>query len=315
MNANATNANNEQSSRIVIAGGSGFLGINLARHLCARGYRVTILSRSQPSPGPWQHVTWDGRNDGAWRDCLDGPAGLVNLCGRSVDCRKTPENCDAILRSRVEPTRALGLALRNVKTPPSVWLQMSTAHIYGDPAEALCDENSAFGYGLAPVVGKAWERAFDESVLPEQRGVVLRTSFVLGRDGGAFPKLRLLTRMGLGGRAGHGRQGISWIHERDMNRLFEFALTNDEMRGAYVASAPQPVSNADFMRSLRRLAKRPIGLPAASWMIRLGARWIMNTDPELILLGRYCRSVRLSDFGFNFEFEEVQNALRDLMQA
>ncbi len=315
MNANLNNENNEQSPRIVIAGGSGFLGINLARYLSERGYRVDILSRSAPPNGPWRHVAWDGRTHGAWRSCLDGAAGMVNLCGRTVDCRKTPENCDAILRSRVESTRALGVALRQIKTPPPVWVQMSTAHIYGDPASVVCDEDSAFGYGLAPTVGSAWERAFSESVLPDQRSVVLRTSFVLGRDGGAFPKMRMLARLGLGGKAGHGRQGISWIHERDMNRLFEFALTTDEMRGVYLATAPNPVSNDAFMRFLRKHVRRPLGLPAAGWMIRFGARWVMNTDPELILLGRYCRSTRLGNIGFTFEYEQVDDAIKALVKA
>jgi len=315
MSANPIDTSLKPTQRIVIAGGSGFLGINLARYLCDCGYRVTILSRSLPSHGPWQHVSWDGRTDGAWRSCLDGAAGLVNLCGRSVDCRKTPENCDAILRSRVESTRALGVALRQTRTAPPVWVQMSTAHIYGDPASVVCDEGSAFGYGLAPTVGIAWERAYAESVLPNQRSVILRTSFVLGRDGGAFPKMRMLAWLGLGGKAGYGRQGISWIHEHDMNRLFEYALMNDEVRGVYVATAPNPVSNDEFMRLLRMHVRRPIGLPAAEWMIRFGARWVMNTDPDLVLLGRYCRSARLGSIGFTFEYEQVDDAIRALIEA
>ena len=297
---------------MIIAGGSGFLGLNLARYLCDRGFNVVILSRSKPPSGPWKHIAWDGRSDGDWHQCLNSAAGLVNLAGRTVDCRKTPENCDEILRSRVESTRALGRAMRKVDNPPPVWVQMSTAHIYGDPATAMCDEDSAFGCGLAPKVGQAWEAAYRESALPTQRQVILRTSFVLGRSGGAFPKMRMLALLGLGGKAGHGRQGISWIHEQDMNRLFERALSDESMREVFVATAPNPVSNAEFMRALRRATKRPIGLPAAGWMIRFGARWIMNTDPELILLGRYCRSRRLLAKGFEFKFATVESALANL---
>ena len=161
------------SRRIVIAGGSGFLGVSLAHHLAELGVEVVILSRSKPKcAGPWGHVEWDGRTVGGWQDALNGADGLVNLAGRSVNCIKTPDHRDEILRSRVESTRILGAAVRSVESPPPVWVQMSTAHIYGDPPTAACSEDSALGYGLAPTVGKAWEETFQSSVLPTQRGVV-----------------------------------------------------------------------------------------------------------------------------------------------
>jgi uncharacterized protein (TIGR01777 family) len=299
--------------KIVIAGGSGFLGLNLARHLAADGHEVVILSRSAPPhDARWRHVKWDGRTLGEWAKALDGADALVNLAGRSVDCVKTPDRCDEILRSRVESTRVLGRALREVDMPPPVWAQMSTAHIYGDPPEGVCDEDAATGYGLAPFVGKAWEDEFERAALPSMRGVILRTSFVLGREEGALPRLAKLARFGLGGRSGHGLQGISWIHERDMNRLFERAISDDSMRGVYISTAPNPVSNAEFMRELRRAIGAPIGLPAPAAMVRLGAPLVMRTDPELALYGRYCVSRRLRDNGFGFEFPDLREALRDL---
>ena len=175
-----------------------------------------------------------------------------------------------------------------------------------------CDEDPSFGYGLAPFVGQAWEAAHLEGLLPGMRSVILRTSFVLGRSGGALPRLEALCRRGLGGRAGHGRQGISWIHEGDMNRLFEEAITNERMRGAYIATAPNPVSDAEFMRALRRAVKVPIGLPAMTWMVRLGAPLVMHTDPELALYGRYCVSQRLAKEGFEFQFPDLASALGSL---
>jgi len=303
-------------SRIVIAGGSGFLGRSLAHHL-AGAYEIIVLSRSAPrESGPWRHVPWDARSLGPWWRELDGATGLVNLVGRTVDCIKTPDHCDEILRSRVEATRALGLALRELLAsggvPPPVWVQMSTAHIYGDPPQVRCEEGSAFGYGLAPTVGRAWEEAYAQSVLPAQRQVILRTSFVVGRGGGALARLAMLTRWGLGGRVGDGRQGMSWIHEHDLNRLFERALTDPSMRGAFIASSPNPVSQAEFMRELRRAMRVRIGLPAPAWLVRIGARWIMRTDPELALYGRYCASRRLRDEGFEFRFPELRGALADL---
>lgn len=307
------------AGRIVIAGGSGFLGLNLARHLTGAGCEIVVLSRSVPCEGEvagaWSHVRWDGRSVGAWAEALNGAAGLVNLAGRSVDCIKTPDHCDEILRSRVESTRALGEAMRRVSTPPPVWVQMGTAHIYGDPPETVCNEDSALGYGLAPFVGRAWEAAFDAKLPERTRGVVLRTSFVLGRSGGALTRLATLARWGLGGRVGAGRQGISWIHERDMNRLFERAIADERMSGVYLATAPNPVSNAEFMHLLRRALHRPIGLPAAPWMVRLGAPLVMRTDPELALYGRYCVSRRLRDDGFEFTFPELPDALNDLFGA
>jgi uncharacterized protein (TIGR01777 family) len=304
--------------KIVIAGGSGFLGISLANHLALAGKSVVILSRNSPKvPGPWRHVTWDARSLGEWSNELDGASGLVNLTGRSVDCIKTPDHQDEILRSRIESTRVLGLAMRNIDRPPPVWVQMSTAHIYGDPPQVVCSEGSAFGHGLAPFVAKSWEEEFQSSILPTQRRVILRTSFVVGRDqgagNGAMSKLCRIVRWGLGGKVGAGTQGISWIHETDLNRLFLRALMKPGMRGAYIASAPNPVSQRDFMRQLRRTMRVPIGLPAFVWMVRIGAPLFLRTDPDLALYGRYVVSQRLRDENFEFEFPHLDAALRDVL--
>lgn len=305
------------SNHIVIAGGSGFLGVSLAHHLADQGASVTVLSRNPPKPkGPWEFVAWDARTLGDWSAVLNGADAVVNLVGRTVDCIKTPDHRDEILRSRVEATRVIGEALRAVDSPPPAWVQMSTAHIYGDPPTAICTEDSAFGYGLAPDVGKAWEREFAASILPAQRGVVLRTSFVVGRDrgagGGALSRLRFLSRIGLGGRVGNGRQGMSWIHERDMNRIFERAIFDSSMRGAYIASSPNPESQRDFMQKLRARLRMPVGLPATVWMVRFGAHWLLRTDPELALYGRYVMPKRLIEEGFDFEYSKLSDALAEI---
>ncbi len=177
---------------------------------------------------------------------------------------------------------------------------------------SVIDEDSAFGCGLAPLVGAAWEEAFTRAAPATMRQVILRTSFVLGRSGGALPRLASLTRWGLGGKAGHGRQGISWIHEEDMNRLFAWALFEEGATGAYLATAPNPVSNATFMSELRKAMRIPIGLPATSWMVRLAAPLLLGTDPDLALFGRYCVSRRLREQGFSFRFPDLPEALRDL---
>jgi uncharacterized protein (TIGR01777 family) len=309
----------QAQGRVIVAGGSGFLGLSLATHLASNGWSVVVLSRNPPRrEGPWRHVKWDARSLGEWSRELNGASGLVNLVGRSVDCVKTPDHQDEILRSRTEATRALGLAVRSVDAPPPVWVQMSTAHIYGDPPDVTCTEDSPFGYGLAPFVGRAWETEFNRAVLPSQRSVVLRTSFVIGRDrgagGGALARLLSLVRFGLGGRVGSGTQGMSWIHQVDLNRLFERALTDERMTGAYIASSPNPVSQREFMKTLRRVVGIPIGLPAFSWMVRIGAPLLMRTDPELALYGRYVVSRRLQQDGFEFDFPDLEHALRDLLK-
>ena len=304
----------EASRKIVIAGGSGFLGRSLARHLAGDpGTNVVILSRNRPKDdGPWTFQAWDARSLGEWTRVLEGATALVNLVGRTVDCIKTPENKAEIMNSRVDATRVLGQAMKQIGNPPSVWVQMSTAHIYGDPPTEICDESSPFGTGLAPEVGEAWERTFHEHCPESTRGVVLRTSFVIGRGGGALPRLRSIARIGLGGKVGNGRQGMSWIHEEDMNRIFERGINDESMRGIYVATAPNPVSNAEFMRCLRKAIGMPIGLPAFAWMVRIGAPLFMRTDPELAILGRYCVPRRLEEEGFEFKHPDLAPALEDL---
>lgn len=297
---------------VIIAGGSGFLGKLLVESLRAAGYDTLVLSRSPNAQGSMQ---WDARTIGEWAERLDGAHALVNLTGRTVDCVKTPDHCDEILRSRVESTRVLGRALQGATEKPSVWVQMSTAHIYGDPPEDVCDESSAFGYGLAPTVGIAWERACDETCPDEVRRVFLRTSFVIGPGGGALARLAMLTRFGLGGTVGSGRQGMSWIHHADMNAIFRRAIEDETMTGAYLATAPRPVGNAEFMRTLRRVMGMPVGLPALAWMVRVGAPLALRTDPELALYGRYCVPRRLLDEGFEFEFTALEPALRDILRA
>lgn len=313
----------QPGGRVVIAGGSGFLGVSLAHHLAAAGASVVLVSRRAPrggSPGQWRHVPWDGRSLGPWKTELDGAVGLVNLAGRTVDCVKTPDHCDEILRSRVESTLVLGRACREIDRPPPVWVQMSTAHIYGDPPEARCDEDSPFGFGLAPIVGRAWEEAFAAAALPAQRGVVVRTSFVIGRanagGAGALGRLGPLARLGLGGVVGSGRQGMSWLHERDMNRIFVAGLTDPRFRGPLIASSPNPVTQREFARVLRKhaggLGSLGIGLPTFEWQIRLGAPLLLRTDPELALYGRFVLPKRLGELGFSFDFPDLNSALADL---
>ncbi len=306
------------SPHIVVAGGTGFIGRHFAAKAWEAGYRCTLVARHRPAdlPAHCDFSAWDGRTaQGDWVERLNGAAAVVNVAGRTVDCIKTPDHCDEILRSRVESVEAIGKALTQVEVPPPVWVQMSTAHIYGDPPALWCDEDSALGYGLAPTVGKAWEAAFRQNKLPQQRGVLLRTSFVIGRSGGAFPTLKRLAKWGLGGRVGHGRQGLSWVHEDDMAALLLRACTLPRMEGTYIVSAPEPVSQQAFMKELRKQLHIPVALPSPAWLTRLGARVIFRTDPELLLYGRYVTSRRLAEEGYQWQYPNLEGALEDLVEV
>lgn len=315
--------------RVVIAGGTGFLGVSLADHLRRCGAAVTVLSRKPPTApiDGVEHAVWPARPGtrshpeaaaGGWAERVRAADAIVNLAGRSVDCVKTPDHRDEILRSRVESTLALGEALRSGPGEPHarVWMQMSTAHAYGDPPRDVCDESSPFGHGLAPDIARSWEAAFECSAPYGVRPVILRTSFVIGRrntgGAGALGRLSTLARFGLGGTVGSGTQGLSWLHERDMNRIIERAITDDAMRGPYLATAPNPLSNREFMRCLRRALRMPIGLPAPGFLVRIAAPLILRTDPELAIYGRFCVPTRLMQSGFTFEFPTLPEALADI---
>lgn len=307
----------KNGQQVVIAGGSGLIGRALARVLVARGDRVVVLTRrAGGAANGWEDAEWDGRSLGEWTRHLDGADAVVNLAGRTVDCVKTPDNRDEILRSRVEATRALGEACRSIGERggrvPAVWVQMSTAHIYGDPPTRVCTEDSPPGLGLAPEVGRAWEVECERACPAGTRRVVLRTGFVLAREGGAYPRLRSLARVGLGGTVGSGTQGMSWLHADDMTAILLRAIDDDSMSGVYIASGPNPVSNRAFMHALRRSIGVPIGLPAPAPLVRLGAPLLMRTDPELALYGRYCEPRRLVEEGFGFRFGDLDAALADL---
>ncbi len=308
----------QMGKRYVIAGGRGFLGRLLAEALVARGDAVVVLSRrgGDGLPGVTYRV-WDNETVGDWVGDLDGCAGLINLVGKSVDCRKTPAERKEIFASRVDSCRVLGEALQRCDTPPRVWVQAGTAHRVGDPLpeDVVCDEQTPLGEGLAPEVARAWEEAYGQALLPGQRGVMMWTSFVLGREGGALARLNQLTRWGLGGTVGSGRQWISWIHESDWVRLTLAMLDDVAYEGSYMVTAPNPVTNRAFMGELRRAWGRPWSPPAPALAVRLGARWLLRTDPELALLGRRCVPTRLEKQGFEFDWPDLPAALDDLVRG
>lgn len=308
--------------KVVIPGGSGQVGTVLARAFHAAGHEVVVLSR-HPVPRSWRVVGWAGATPGAWAAELDGCDALINLTGRSVNCRYTAANRAEILDSRVKATRILGAAISEAARPPRVWLQASTATIYAHRYDAPNDEASGVLGGAerdAPAswnfsieVAQAWERAFDEADTPRTRKVTLRSAMVMSPDeGGVFDTLQALVRRGLGGAAGNGRQFVSWIHFEDFIRSIRWLIDRDDVAGVVNLAAPNPLPNAAFMGALREAAGVRFGLPAARWMLEIGAA-LMRTESELILKSRRVVPGRLLESGFEFMYPEWRDAACDLV--
>lgn len=307
--------------RVVLAGGTGFLGHLLGDHLSARGYDIIILTRN-PRPGRFKEVAWDARTPGNWIAELDGAAAVLNLAGRSVNCRFTPDNKRAVMESRVNSTRAIGEAIARCRTPPATWLNASTATIYRHTFGPPHDEQST---DFAPTpeakddysvqVARAWEQALSDAATPSQtRKVALRITIVFGTvDGGVFQIMRRMSRLGAAGPMAGGQQYVSWIHEQDFCKAIQWVLDHPELSGPANIAAPNPVTNAEMMREFRRACGIPIGIPATRWMLEIGAA-IMRTETELLLKSRYVVPGKLLASGFQFKFPHMREALADLEQ-
>ena len=307
--------------KIVIPGGSGQVGTVLARAFHAEGHDVCVLSRT-PRHAPWQTIEWNGEMLGDWTSAIDGADVVINLAGRSVNCRYTPANRHEIMRSRVNSTRAIGAAIAGAWHPPRVWLQASTATIYAHRFDAANDEATGIIGGAeidAPDtwrfsidVARAWENVAMEIPTPRTRLVLMRSAMTMSPDrGGIFDALLGLTRRGLGGRAGDGRQFISWIHEADFIRAIRWLIENETFTGPVNLAAPEPLPNLEFMRILRVAGGMPFGLPATKWMLEIGAHFL-KTETELIVKSRRVVPGRLLAAGFTFQFPNWNEAARDL---
>ncbi len=306
--------------KIVLAGGSGSLGRRIAADLGERGHEVVILTRRVDPALALRQVPWDGRTVGDWATELDGAdTALINLAGKLVDCRPTRSNVAALKDSRVLPTRALVEASRQLKAPLAHWIQASTTAIWSDAGETHCDETTPLPTGLPQMTGVAepWEQAFrDFQGGNTHHGVILRTSVVLDPDSPALTRLAGLTKYGLGGRVGTGRQWFSWIHLSDWLAIVRACLDLTPgvtiPPGVLVASSDHPVRNRELMAALRRQLHRPPAPPTPAALVKLGAV-VLRTDPALGLTGRHATSKVLKGCGFEFSFPTLDAALADLL--
>lgn len=309
--------------RIVIPGGSGQVGRLLARHFCAQGHAVTILTR-RPKPGEmWREVPWDGATRGPWAAELDGADVCINLAGRSVNCRYHARNRREIYDSRIVPTRLLNEVVAGLKTPPRVWMNASTATIYRHSLDQPMTEARGELGGNEPGapdtwnfsirVAKGWEQAFFEAEIPGTRKIALRSAVTFSADkGGIFDVLSTLVRRGLGGTNGSGEQMVSWVHGEDFCRAVDFLIVNESLSGVVNVASPHPMKNREFMCALRQAWGVPLGLPAPAWLIEVGC-FLLQTESELVLKSRNVVSGRLEEAGFRFLFLKWPEAAHDLV--
>lgn len=310
------------SRKIVIAGGTGQIGTMMARTYHARGDQVVVLGRT-PREFPWVFAKWDGKTLGDWAEHIDGANIVINLAGRSVNCRYTDENRRAIMDSRVDSTRVLGEAISAATRPPEVWLQSSTATIYSHSVERANDEftgtidqdepgaNPSWKYSVQ--VAKNWEKTLDEADTPNTRKVALRSAMVMSPDReGIFDVMLGIVRRGLGGTAGNGKQYISWIHHQDFLDAIDF-IVEQELDGVINLAAPNPLPNREFMKIFRETWGTSIGLPATEWMLEIGAVF-MKTETELLLKSRRVVPGLLLKEGFTFAYPEWTEAAVNLCE-
>lgn len=310
--------------KIVITGGTGQIGTVLSRAFTNDGHELSILSRRDNGNGKYRVIRWDGATIGEWTKELEGADVVINLAGRSVNCRYTQRNRDLITNSRVNSTRVLGEAIALCKRPPRIWLQASTATIYAhrfdtpnDEATGILGGNEAKApdtWRFSINVAKSWERAANAVRLPNTRRVLLRSAITFNPDkGSAFDILLRLVRFGLGGRSGDGLQYVSWIHQTDFVRAIYWLIANDTIEGAVNLAAPNPLPNGEFMRVLREEWGISLGLPSPKWLLEIGALAI-RTETELLLKSRRVVPGILAEQGFLFEFPFWREAARDLCE-
>ncbi len=299
--------------KVIIAAGTGFLGKVLIEYLKPKSETIIILTRGKSKiENNVKFVNWDAKTIGNWKNELDNADVLINMTGKSVDCRYNKKNKDLILSSRIESTAILGKAIKECHNPPKVWLNSSTATIYRHSLDKEMDEiHGEIGTGFSVNVATSWENTFFEQQTPKTRKVALRTSIVLGKNGGALQPIVNLTKIGFGGKQGHGNQKLSWIHETDFARSLEFIINNQKITGVINIVSPKPTTNQAFMRILRKLMKIPFGISLSKPILEFGAR-LIKTETELILKSRNVVPKKLQDHGFVFLYPNLKTALNDL---
>lgn len=303
----------DKPRKIVLAGGSGFLGNCLVKHYSYTETKVVVLTRrTKPAHKNISYVQWDGKTIGDWAEEIDGSDVVINLTGRSVNCRYNEKNRNEIINSRVDSTRVIGEAINSSVYPAKLWINSSSAAIYGDSGDEIMDESSPVADGFSPEVCKIWEKTFNEIGTPQTRKVYLRIGLVFGKGGGVLEPFVNVTKLGMGGTFGSGKQYISWIHELDFCRCIDWIIENDNAEGMIICTGPEPVTNKELMKTLREVLHVPFGLPNPAFMLKIGTK-IIGTEAELILMGRRVVPKYLIDNGFHFLYPNLSDALTEIL--
>ena len=299
--------------KIVIAAGTGFLGQVIINHFKDKVDEIVVLTRGKSEiKNNIKYVSWDAKNLSSWQTTLEGADALINLAGRSVDCRYTLTNKKEIYDSRIDSTNILNQAVLICKNPPKHWLNSSTSTIYRFSLDKQMTEvDGDIGNDFSMNIAKSWEAAFFETATPKTLKTALRTSIVLGKNGGAFVPIKTLAQMRFGGRQGNGKQLISWIHERDFARAIEFILAKKLAEKINIVS-PNPVSNHDFMKTLRAVMKIPFGIKTPTFLLEIGSFFI-RTESELVLKSRNVIPKILQDHGFEFKYISLEATFTNLL--
>jgi uncharacterized protein (TIGR01777 family) len=316
-----------KSKKIIIAGGTGFIGQELCNYFGAEN-DIVVLGRQLPNQlsnafnenniqkrlsDKIRFVKWDGINTGGWAKEIDGADLVINLAGKSVNCRYTEKNKQEIFDSRTNATKAIGLAIQQAVHPPAVWINAASATIYPHATDTPRDENfTDFHKDFSVQVCQLWENTFYEQRTPFTRKCALRMAITLGTGGVMVPYLNLL-KFKLGGQQGNGKQMYSWVDITDVCRMIEWIADHPNLEGTYNCSSPEPVTNKVFMQTLRKATGHKIGLPAYSWMLKIGAA-IIGTETELILKSRWVLPSKISASGFQFKYPSLNNAVENIIR-
>lgn len=300
--------------KLVIAAGTGFLGNVLINHFKNKFEEIVILTRGESRTSETiKYVNWDAKTFSGWEKELENTSVLINLAGKSVDCRYTEENKNEILNSRIDSTKILNQAVLKCENPPLHWLNSSTSTIYRHSTDKEMNElDGEIGNDFSMNVAKSWEESFFEIETPKTLKTALRTSIVLGKKGGAFLPLKNLTKFGFGGKQGNGNQFVSWIHEKDFARAIEFII-DKKIVGVINIVSPKPIKNKDFMKTLRKTLNVVMGIPVGVRLIKIGAK-LIGTESELVLKSRNVVPKRLKENGFNFEYDDLKKAFDNLIK-
>lgn len=295
--------------KIIIAAGTGFLGKNLEQYFLNKNYEIKILTRN---PKRENEIFWDAKTIGDWKNELENADVLINLTGKSVDCRYYEKNKKEIFDSRIYSTKVLQQAIDECQNPPKLWLNASSATIYTHSEKHLnTEKNGIIGDDFSMNICKSWEKEFFKTKNQNIRKVALRTSIVLGKNGGAFPKFKQISKLGLGGKQGRGNQMMSWIHIDDFCEAVNFVIENENLEGAINITAPKPLSNEEMMKQLREKIKISFGIPSPVWLLEIASIFI-KTETELMLKSRNVYPEILLENGFKFQYDNFEKALEKL---